>query len=161
VTGGRVDLTVVVPTYDRAAVLARCLDALRAQRVDGSVQIVVADDGSDDGTAELLAARDDLAGVRYPGRASDPTHDMAARQMTRFGSVVAFDLETRERADRFLAESVLITAATSFGGVHSSAERRGRWEGNDVGEGFVRLSVGCETPADLLADIERALDRSA
>jgi cystathionine gamma-lyase len=108
--------------------------------------------------AEWLAARDDVEGVRYPGRPGDPAHELAAGQMTRFGSVISFDLGSRERAERFLDACVLVAEATSFGGVHSSAERRARWHGNDVGEGFIRLSVGCEDAADLIADVESALD---
>jgi cystathionine gamma-lyase len=108
--------------------------------------------------AELLLARPGVELVRYPGLPGDPAHEVAARQMTRFGSVLAFDVGTRQRADDFLARCELVAEATSFGGVHSTAERRARWSGNDVGEGFIRFSVGCEDPADLLADVERALD---
>ena len=50
---------------------------------------------------------------------------------------------------------------TCLGGVRSTAERRGRWGGDAVPEGFVRMSVGIEDPADLVADVERALDRLA
>jgi cystathionine gamma-lyase len=110
--------------------------------------------------ASMLAARPDVTGVRYPGLPDDPSHELARRQMTRFGAVVVFDVGARERAERFLAGCSLVAQATSFGGVHSSAERRARWSGNDVGEGFIRFSVGCETPSDLLADVERALDGS-
>ncbi|HEV7845691.1 MAG TPA: PLP-dependent transferase, partial [Thermoleophilaceae bacterium] len=110
--------------------------------------------------ASMLAARPDVTGVRYPGLPDDPSHELARRQMTRFGAVVVFDVGARERAERFLAGCSLVAEATSFGGVHSSAERRARWSGNDVGEGFIRFSVGCETPSDLLADVERALDGS-
>ena len=111
--------------------------------------------------ADALAGRDDVAGLRYPGRPGDPAHELAARQMTRFGAVLAFDLRTRERAERFLSECRLVAEATSFGGVHSSAERRARWHGNEVGEGYIRMSVGCEDAADLLADVLGALDRAA
>jgi cystathionine gamma-lyase len=110
--------------------------------------------------ATMLAARPDVTTVRYPGLAADPSHELASRQMSRFGAIVVFDVGTRDRADRFLAACALVAEATSFGGVHSSAERRARWSGNDVGEGFIRFSVGCETPADLLADVEQALDES-
>jgi cystathionine gamma-lyase len=102
-----------------------------------------------------------VAALRYPGLPGDPAHELAAVQMTRFGSVLAFDLGTRERAEMFLALSELVADATSFGGVHSIAERRARWPGNEVGEGFIRMSVGCETPEDLIADVEQALDRSS
>ena len=81
--------------------------------------------------------------------------------MSRFGTVVVFTLESRERAERFLAACRLVAQATSFGSVHSSAERRARWGGDDVPAGFIRFSVGCETPEDLIADVERALDLSA
>jgi cystathionine gamma-lyase len=110
--------------------------------------------------ASLLAERPDVRGVRYPGRPGDPAHELAARQMSRFGSVVGFDLGTRERADRFLAGCELVAESTSFGGVHSSAERRARWSGNEVAEGFIRFSVGCEDAEDLLEDVRRALDGS-
>ena len=46
----------------------------------------------------------------------------------------------------------------SFGSVHTVAERRARWGGDAVPEGFIRLSAGCEDTADLLADVEQALD---
>ena len=42
--------------------------------------------------------------------------------------------------------------------MHSTAERRGRWGTDDVSEGFIRFSAGCEDTADLLADVARALD---
>jgi cystathionine gamma-lyase len=64
----------------------------------------------------------------------------------------------RERAERFLAAARLVADATSFGGVLSSAERRARWRGDAVPDGFIRFSAGCEDTADLLADVEQALD---
>ena len=111
--------------------------------------------------AERLLARDDLVAVRYPGLPSDPAHEVASRQMTRFGTIVCFTLESADRAERFLAACRLVEQATSFGGVVSSAERRARWRGDDVAEGFIRLSVGCEDAGDVIADIEQALDASS
>jgi cystathionine gamma-lyase len=108
--------------------------------------------------AEALSARDDVTGVRYPGLAGDPGHDVARRQMTGYGTIVAFDVGGRERAERFLGAAELVTEASSFGGVQTSAERRARWSGDDVSEGFIRLSAGCEDAADLVADVGRALD---
>jgi cystathionine gamma-lyase len=108
--------------------------------------------------AELLDGRDDVTGVRYPGLPSDPGHEIARRQMRGFGTVLAFDAGSRERAERFLTASELVIEATSFGAVCTTAERRERWGGDDVTEGFIRLSAGCEDPADLIADVERALD---
>ncbi len=92
--------------------------------------------------AELLRGRDDVTGVRWPG----------------VGCVVCFELDGAARAQAFLAAARLVAEATSFGGVHSSAERRARWGTDAVPEGFVRLSVGIEDAADLLADIGAALD---
>jgi cystathionine gamma-lyase len=111
--------------------------------------------------AELLSARDDVTGVRYPGLPSDPAHGLAKRQMSRFGTVVAFDLGSRPRAEAFLDGAELVEEATSFGGVHTSGERRGRWGADAVPEGFIRLSAGLEDTADLVADIERALAASS
>jgi cystathionine gamma-lyase len=112
--------------------------------------------------AELLAARVDVADVRYPGLAAHPRHELARRQMRRFGPVVSFTLESAERAQRFLSACELVFEATSFGGVHSTAERRARWDqGDQVSEGFIRLSAGCEESRDLLADIESSLHESA
>jgi cystathionine gamma-lyase len=110
--------------------------------------------------AELLAGRDDLEGVRYPGLEGDPGHEVARRQMRRFGTIVSFDLGSRERAERFLDAGELITEATSFGAVHTTAERRGRWGGDQVPDGFIRLSAGCEDAADLVADLKQALARA-
>jgi cystathionine gamma-lyase len=108
--------------------------------------------------AELLAARGDVAGVRYPGLPGDPGHEVARRQMSGFGTIVGFDLGGRERAERFLSRAELITEASSFGGVQTTAERRLRWGADDVTEGYIRLSAGCEETADLVADVQRALD---
>jgi cystathionine gamma-lyase len=107
--------------------------------------------------AGLLAARDDVTGVRYPGLPGDPGHELASRQMRGYGTVLAFDVGSRERAERFFAASELVLEATSFGGIQTTAERRARWGGDDIGEGFIRLSAGCEDVADLLADLEHAL----
>ncbi|MFC7840080.1 cystathionine gamma-lyase [Streptomyces sp. NPDC057382] len=111
--------------------------------------------------AQTLRDRPEVTGLRYPGLPDDPSHKIAAQQMRRFGSVVSFTLPSRERADRFLEALRIVDDATSFGGVRSSAERRGRWGGDAVPEGFVRLSVGAEDPEDLVADLLRALDASA
>jgi cystathionine gamma-lyase len=92
--------------------------------------------------ADLLRGRDDVAGVRWP----------------RVDSVVCFALESADRAQAFLAASALVSEATSFGGLHSSAERRGRWGTDAVPEGFIRFSAGIEDTADLLADVAAALD---
>ncbi|MBT2446483.1 cystathionine gamma-lyase [Streptomyces sp. ISL-43] len=108
--------------------------------------------------AEALADRADVTGLRYPGLPSDPSHKTAARQMRGFGSVVSFTLADRAHAERFMAALRLVEDATSFGGVRSTAERRRRWGGDDVPEGFIRFSAGAEDTQDLVADVLRALD---
>jgi cystathionine gamma-lyase len=111
--------------------------------------------------AASLASQAAVAAVHYPGLPNHPGHDIARRQMQAFGSIVSFDLETRQRADRFLAALTLVREATSFGGVHSTAERRARWSGDAISEGFIRFSVGCEAVEDILDDVNAALARSA
>jgi cystathionine gamma-lyase len=111
--------------------------------------------------AAVLASRPDVAAVYYPGLASHPGHDIAKRQMLAFGGIVSFDLGTRARAEQFLRSLTIVREATSFGGVHSMAERRARWGGDAISEGFIRFSVGCESVDDILADVTAALDASA
>lgn len=107
--------------------------------------------------AEYLATRPEVSRVRYPGLSSDPSHPVAERQMRYFGSIVTFVLADRSAAERFLGACKLIIEATSFGGVHTTAERRARWGGDQIAEGFIRLSVGCEDSEDIMADISQAL----
>ncbi|MET7601098.1 cystathionine gamma-lyase [Streptomyces avermitilis] len=111
--------------------------------------------------AEALRGRSEVSGLRYPGLPDDPSHKIASQQMRRYGCVVSFSLPTRARAERFLDALTLVDDATSFGGVRSTAERRGRWGGDAVAEGFIRFSAGAEDPEDLVADVLRALDESA
>ena len=108
--------------------------------------------------AELLAEHDDVLSVRYPGLPTDPGHLVAARQMRRFGPVVSFTLRDADTANRFLDAAELVVEATSFGGVHTMAERRERRGGDGVPEGLIRLSAGLEDPEDLREDVRRALD---
>ncbi|MFF9085722.1 cystathionine gamma-lyase [Streptomyces sp. NPDC014991] len=111
--------------------------------------------------AEVLRQRPEISGLRYPGLPDDPSHKIATQQMRRYGCVVSFTLPTRARAERFLEALRLVEDATSFGGVRSTAERRRRWGGDAVPEGFIRMSVGAEDPEDLVTDVLRALDESA
>jgi len=111
------------------------------------------------GLARFLRGRPEVADVRYPGLEDHPGHGLAARQMRRFGPLVSFTLDGAERARRFLAALELVAEATSFGGVHSTAERRARWGSDAVAEGFIRFSAGCEDVDDLVADLAQALTR--
>lgn len=108
--------------------------------------------------AEFLVKHPCVSAVHYPGLPSHPAHEIARNQMRFFGPVVSFELSSREAAETFLKNSVLLVEATSFGGIVSSAERRARWGGDKISDGFVRLSAGCEAIEDLLADLDRALE---
>jgi cystathionine gamma-lyase len=107
--------------------------------------------------ATLLSERADVTGVRWPGLPADPSFAIAARQMRRIPGVVSFDLGSASRVADLLTSAKLVFAATSFGGVHTTADRRAQW-GDDTAEGFVRLSCGIEDTEDLLADLTAALD---
>jgi cystathionine gamma-lyase len=107
--------------------------------------------------ARLLRGHSRVEGVRYPGLAEDPSHRLAAEQMRSFGFLVGITFADVATARAFLDRTRLIREATSFGGVHTTAEQRTRWGGDDVPERFVRLSAGLEAADDLLADIESAL----
>ncbi|MFI5931358.1 cystathionine gamma-lyase [Actinoplanes sp. NPDC051494] len=106
---------------------------------------------------ELLAARADVTGLRWPGSATDAAYPIASVQMRRIPGIVSFDLGSAERVARFLQASELVFAATSFGGLHTTADRRAQW-GDSTPPGFLRLSCGIEDTADLLADLTTALD---
>jgi cystathionine gamma-lyase len=106
--------------------------------------------------AQFLAEQPEVRQVRYPGLPQDPAYVIASRQMKKYGPVVSFVLDSEGQAERFLAACHLILQATSFGGVHTTAERRGRWGGDTIPEGFIRLSAGCEDTQDLLDDLSQA-----
>jgi cystathionine gamma-lyase len=79
------------------------------------------------------------------------------RQMRRMPGVVTFTMAGKGAVDRFLSATRLVAAATSFGGLHTTADRRAQW-GDDTPPGLVRLSCGIEDTADLVADVRQALD---
>ncbi|MEO9612419.1 MAG: cystathionine gamma-lyase [Nitratireductor sp.] len=112
-------------------------------------------------SAELIATRlrehPRVRALRYPGLKDDPGHALAVRQMRRFGFLIGLTLGSADEAETFIDRCALIQPATSFGGVHTSAERRARW-GDAVDPGFVRLSVGCEPTEELWNAIAAALD---
>jgi cystathionine gamma-lyase len=105
--------------------------------------------------ARFLAEHPSVSEVRYPGLMSHPQHELARKQMHLFGSVVSVTFSDAVNAERFIAGARFIRPTTSFGGVHTSAERRARWE--QIHPGLVRLSVGTEPVDQLLEDLEGAL----
>jgi cystathionine gamma-lyase len=109
--------------------------------------------------APRLAAHPAVKALRYPGLDGDPSHDLARAQMERFGFMIGLTLKSEAAAERFIGGCELLQPATSFGGVHSSAERRSRW-GDAVDPGFVRLSVGCEPAEELWKAFRAALENA-
>jgi cystathionine gamma-synthase len=120
--------------------------------------------------AERLDYDASVAVVHYPGLASHPQHSLARRQQSGFGGIVSFDLTGGESAARAFVDGLrCFTLAESLGGVESlvahpatmthaamSPEARAA---AGIGCGLLRLSVGIESQADLIADIESALAR--
>ena len=109
--------------------------------------------------------------VFYPGREDHPGHAVAKSQMRRFGGMVSFDLDADlETARRLASETHLFALAESLGGVeslldhpasmtHGSVPREERLK-HGFTDGLLRLSVGVEDLADLIADLEQAFDKA-
>ena len=99
--------------------------------------------------------------VRYPGLPDDPGHALAARQMSGFGAMLAFEtMGDAATADAVCARLRVISAATSLGGVETLIERRARYASERLAgtpETLLRLSVGIEHVEDLWADLDQAL----
>lgn len=106
--------------------------------------------------AVMLRNHPAVRSVRYPGLPGDPAHDLAAAQMRRFGGLVSIELADAEAVHALVERSALLIASTSFGGIHSSVDRRARW-GDPVPAGFARISAGIEDTDDLIADVDQAL----
>lgn len=107
--------------------------------------------------ADALDGHPAVLSVRYPGRESDPAYGVAQRQMVTPGFLIGATFRSREAATRFIAGSTAFVPATSFGGLHSSADLRARW-GDAVPDGFLRLSIGCEPEEPLLRCLQAGLD---
>ncbi len=109
--------------------------------------------------ARRLSGHPQVEQVRYPGLAEHPGHHLAGRQMSGFGTMVAFDVAGgAAAADAVVGAVRVATAGTSLGGVETLIERRGRWEGErGLPAGLLRLSVGIEDVEDLWRDLDGAL----
>ncbi|MGZ4488902.1 MAG: cystathionine gamma-synthase [Nocardioides sp.] len=114
---------------------------------------------------DFLVSHPAVAEVIYPGLETHPGHEVAARQMKRFGGIVSFRVKAGEQAALdACARAEVFTLGESLGGVESLIEHPGRMThasvaGTDleVPADLVRLSVGIETADDLVADLDRAL----
>lgn len=96
--------------------------------------------------------------VIYPGLPHHPAHALAGTQMTSFGSLLDIEFSSADKAEHFMQVHRYLVPATSFGGTHSSAERRARW-GDSVAEGFLRWSVGIEPVEALWEETVRVLSQ--
>ena len=115
--------------------------------------------------AEFLVGHPAVSRVLYPGLPDHPGHAVAARQMRSFGGMVSVRMSGGLSAARELcSRTEIFILAESLGGVESLIEHPGAMtHASTVGsqlevpEDLVRLSVGIEDPADLIADLEQAL----
>lgn len=130
--------------------------ALRMERHSDNAEAVV----------ELLTRHPRVTRVLYPGLPDHPGHAAAARQMKRFGGMVSFRVAGGAAAAvEVCARTTIFTLAESLGGVESLIEHPARMthasvsgSALEVPEDLIRLSVGIEDSADLLADLTGALD---
>jgi len=117
--------------------------------------------------ADFLSTQKKLTRLSYPGLESHPQHELAKKQQRGFGSMLSFDLGSRDSAAKFLGALKLFLNAESLGGVESLASHSATTthaaltdkERANVGitSGLIRLSVGIEDKEDLIADLEQAL----
>ena len=117
--------------------------------------------------ARALSANKSVRRVYYPGLESHPNRAVAARQMRLFGGMVSFEVADEPTALRVLERLKIFALAESLGAVESLAEHPARMthasipaaerQRSGVGDGLIRLSIGVEDVADLIADLENAL----
>ena len=118
--------------------------------------------------AKALESHRAVQRVNYPGLESNPGRSVAQRQMRLFGGMVSFEVANESTAFRVLEKLEIFALAESLGAVESLAEHPGRMthasipeaerKRAGVGDGLIRLSIGVEDAADLVADLEHALD---
>ena len=118
--------------------------------------------------ATFLREQAKVRKVYWPGFTDHPGHEIHKRQASGFGALISFDLGSREAADRLLRRVRLCSLGESLGGIetlishpatmthagYTPAER----EALGIGDGLVRISVGCEDAQDIIADLQGALD---
>lgn len=117
---------------------------------------------------EVLARHAAVRRVYHPSLPGHPGHEVAARQQSGFGAMVSFELRSELAVRAFIAETCTFTLAESLGGVeslvahpatmtHASMDAAARATAG-ISDRLLRISVGIEAAADLVADLERALD---
>ncbi|MBZ5547851.1 MAG: PLP-dependent aspartate aminotransferase family protein [Acidobacteriia bacterium] len=117
--------------------------------------------------ADYLAKHKKVQKVFYPGLASHPQHELAKRQMSGFGAMIAFETGSLENANKMLRKVRVCSLGESLGGVetlishpatmtHAAVGEEGRRK-IGITDGMVRISVGIEDVEDILADLDQAL----
>ncbi len=120
--------------------------------------------------AEWLQQQRRITRVNYPGLPSHPQHALAARQQSGFGGIISFDVAGGRNAAWKLIDAVQLISITANLGdakstiTHPATTTHGRMSADarraaGIGDGLVRISVGLEDAADLIADLERAIGR--
>ena len=118
--------------------------------------------------AQFLHSHPKVRNLRYPGLASDPGHSVLARQSTSFGGMISFEAASREAVERMLASVRVFMFAESLGApeslityplvqTHADIDQATR-DRIGLTDCLVRLSIGLEDPADLIADLAAVLD---
>ncbi len=117
--------------------------------------------------AEFLSTHTKVSRLAYPGLKSHPQYELAVRQQKGFGSMLSFDIGSREAAGRFLGALKIFLNAESLGGVESLASHSATTthaalsdaerEAAGITQGTIRLSIGIEDKEDLIADLDQAL----
>ena len=174
VTGGAVTgpRTLVDPIAKARRLLGTVMDPYPAYALGRGLKTLplrmARHNASAQGVAEFLANDRRVSQVYYPGLPSHPDHAIATRQMTGFGGMVCFDLGgSYERAAQLYDRLRVVKRAASLGGVESLMSMpvlTSQWGHTDaqlreagVTKGMLRLSVGLEDAADLIADLDQAL----
>ena len=117
--------------------------------------------------AKFLAEHKKVKRVFYPGLAEHPQHELAKRQMTGFGAMIAFETGSLANANKMLRRVKVCSLGESLGGVetlishpatmtHAAVGVEGRKK-IGITDGLVRISVGIENVEDIVADLEQAL----
>ena len=117
--------------------------------------------------AEFLSTHPKVSRLAYPGLKSHPQYELAKRQQKGFGSMLSFDIGTREAAGRFLGALKIFLNAESLGGVESLASHSATTthaaltdaerDAAEITQGTIRLSIGIEDKEDIIADLDQAL----
>jgi cystathionine gamma-lyase/cystathionine beta-lyase/cystathionine gamma-lyase/homocysteine desulfhydrase len=119
--------------------------------------------------AEFVRGQAKVKKANWPGFADHPGHEVHKKQASGFGALISFDLGDKEAARRFLEALRLCSLGESLGGIETLASHPATMTHASytpaeravlgIGDGLVRISVGCEDVEDLIADIETALGR--